>query len=463
MCGVLGILGAINLLTAKNVLQLLVHRGQDASGLAWVDEYHVHKMAKVKGAPITIPVTDNIVEMVIGSTRYPTSGDRLGGVAKEKFAQPFAFQTDFGTLSICHNGNITNIKELSDKYYHSDAEFITETLGTYINETHDLSTALTKLYETLDGSYSLVGILKDDIFCFRDSRGIRPLIFGSSADHFVFASESICLQQTGMQEISDVLPGEYIRIHQNEIKRQQLIVPQNVAHCFFEYVYFASSASVIDSRSVYRVRLNLGAQLGQELLTKGIAADYIVPVPDTSKSACETISEVLHIPLREAIMKNRSSQRTFIMPVKDARELAARSKYLFIDEFIIGKKLLIIDDSIVRGLTTKYLVQILRDKGAAEVHVAITCPPQRYACYYGVDFGTDAELIAQHDTPIEYVCEQIGANSLTYLSSDGLLRALDRKDLCTACINGNYPTPYGQQLRLLVESGSIAADSTHYE
>ncbi len=463
MCGVLGICGDTDIKTARNILQLLVHRGQDASGLAWVDDYGVHKQSKSKGAPLTITIPDEKSSLIIGSTRYPTSGNREGNVPKEKYAQPFAYQTKMGTLSLCHNGNITNIKEISNKTYQSDAEFITEYLGKYIDKTGNIERALFELSSKIDGSYSIVGIFADKMFCFRDPRGIRPLIFGKNETHFMFASESICMQQSGMSFLRDVNPGEFIIIDNNKETAKQLVTPENISHCFFEYVYFANSASVIDGQNVYSTRLKLGKYLAEQLKQKKLDIDYVVPVPDTSKSASQTLSEYLNIPLREAIMKNRSSKRTFIMPNMDTRELAARAKYLFIDKYIKNKKLLIVDDSIVRGLTTKYLIKVLRQKGAKEVHVAITSPPQRYACYYGVDFGTDKELIAKGDTSINIIKDKINADSLTYISEVNLIRALNRTDLCTACINAKYPTKFGKILREKINKGIIMDTNSHYE
>ncbi len=462
MCGVLGIQGEIQLAAAKSLLQLLVHRGQDASGLVWVDSYKVQKRSKAKGPPATIEIDDELALCVIGSTRYPTLGNRRGHVPKDKFAQPFSYQTKYGTLSLAHNGNITNMAEISEKKFQSDAELITELLGQKIDEEGSLELGLTAISRILDGAYSIVGILGNDLFCFRDSRAIRPLVFGKSSTHAVFASESICLQQAGVDVIEDVKPGEMILVTPElKVTRKQLVVPENISHCFFEYVYFASSVSDLEGRNVYATRLQLGAELASEL--KGIDVDYIVPVPDTSKAACETLSEKLDIPLREAIMKNRSSMRTFIMPGLDERERAAKSKYLFVDRFIRGKRLLIVDDSIVRGFTTMFLIKILKERGAKEVHVAITCPPQRYACYYGVDFGTDRELIARNDTPIEQIREMIGADSLAYLSIQSLKNVLKTESLCTACIDGNYPTPNGKSIRLRVLKGEMDDRTTHYE
>ena len=464
MCGVLGIQGKIQLHDAKSLLQLLVHRGQDASGLVWIDSYDVQKRAKAKGAPSEIDIDDEVSSATIGSTRYPTLGNRYGEVSKDKFAQPFSYQTKLGTLSVAHNGNITNMKDISDQVYQSDAELITELLGKKINTLGSLEEGLKAIAELLDGAYSIVGLLGNDLFCFRDPRGIRPLVIGHSKTHTVVASESICLQQSGINEFTDVAPGELVfSPRDGGIYRKQLVETKNISHCFFEYVYFASSVSNIEGKNVYETRLKLGSALAKEIEKKGIDIDYIVPVPDTSKAACETLSSDLKVPLREAIMKNRSSLRTFIMPGLNEREKAAKSKYLFVDRFIRGKKLLIVDDSIVRGFTTMYLIKILRERGAKEVHVGITCPPQRFACYYGVDFGTDNQLIAKNNTKVEDVEKIIGADTLTYLPIESMIKVIGMTTLCTACINGRYPTPNGERIRLLVKQGKLDDKNTHYE
>lgn len=464
MCGVLGIYNKLPLKISKNLLNGLINRGQDASGIVWVDNYGVHQSSKYKGVPLGIETPNESSDRTIGSTRYPTSGSREGNAETHKFAQPFSYQTKKGTLSIVHNGNITNVKELTDEIYQSDAEFITLRLGALINETDNLEYALMKLTEELDGAYSLVGIIGDDMFCFRDPRGIRPLIYGTNGFQHYMTSESSVLQQARVTEQFDINPGELIYISDGKLSRKQLVEEKNVSHCFFEYVYFAGSASTIDGKSVYTTRLNLGSYLGKQVKEKNLEIDYVIPIPDTSRTASSTVSEVLGIPLREAILKNRSAKRTFIMPGVDYRENAAKSKYLFVEDYIRGKNILIVDDSIVRGFTMKYLIKILKtDYGAKNVHVAITCPPQRFACLYGVDFGTNNELIASDNRSIEEISDIIKSDSLTYISYEGMRKSIGLDRICDACITGNYPTPHGQIIKLRVENGEIDLTKTYYE
>ncbi len=452
MCGIIGICGKeMQLNTAQNLLQLLVHRGQDASGLAWVDEYGIHRDSKVKSEPKFINIDRaDISTAIIGSTRYPTYGDRTGGSATNKFAQPFSFQTRLGSLSLAHNGQILNMSQLSDKEYSSDAELITHLLGKLINQGKSLEESIKELMLTMDGAYSCVGIIGDKLFAFRDPRGIRPIVYAQNENFCLVASESVVLQQAGFDSISVLEPGNYILFSGLQSRPVELVTSKEHTHCMFEYIYFASAASKIEDISVYQTRIALGEELALQLKERNIKADYVVPVPDTSKTAAQPISEILQIPLRDAIIKNRSSKRTFIMPTVETRIKAAMEKYLFIDSLIEGKNLLLIDDSIVRGLTLKYLIKLLKQKGANEVHVAITSPPISQACYYGVDFPTRGELIAAEKSESE-IKEEINASSLTYLSLDGLKTSLKGLEACYACIDGNYPTPFGEQLKEISE------------
>ncbi len=462
MCGIVGICGKmLKLKQAQSLLQLLVHRGQDASGLAWIDESGEHRLAKVKGQPIQIPLPDVYSSCILGSTRYPTYGKRNGDVPVDKFAQPFSVMTRLGQLSICHNGQIANIRKLSDEEYFSDAEFIANYFGKLIDEGNNLVQAAEKLMDALDGAYSITGFLEQTFFGIRDPRGIRPMVYGHQGDFVVTASESLVLQQAGLDEIKEMPPGSILVFQDNELTIHPL-VEHSKSHCMFEYVYFASAASEINERSVYVTRLRLGELLGDQIKASGIEVDAVVPVPDTSRTASQTISERLGVPLRDAILKNRSSMRTFIMPAKDERLAAAKSKYLFIEGMIRGKRLLIVDDSIIRGLTLKYLISLLRQKGAIEIHVAITNPPTRYPCYYGVDFTTNRELIASQKT-IDEIRLEIGADSLTYLTQENLRKAIGLPELCMACVNGDYPTPFGQHLKRLLDEGIILETTTHYE
>ncbi|MHA2252907.1 MAG: hypothetical protein ACXAD7_21270, partial [Candidatus Kariarchaeaceae archaeon] len=292
MCGIFGYIGVlgdkISLEIAKNLLQLLVHRGQDASGLAWVDEYGMHRDSKAKGAPFQIKTNGEFTDCFIGSTRYPTYGIRFGDLKVDKFAQPFSYQSSLGSLSLCHNGQISNIGQLTYETFLSDAEFITFKVGKLLDETNDLVTTLIKLSSELDGAYSIVGILGKRLFAFRDPRGIRPIVTGSNGSIHVVASESLVLQQAGITNIRNLKPGELMICDSDGSPPEfiQIVSPKKSTPCMFEWVYFASAASDIDKRNVYTTRLSLGKELAILIKAKNIDFDYITPIPDTSKTAC---------------------------------------------------------------------------------------------------------------------------------------------------------------------------------
>ncbi len=233
------------------------------------------------------------------------------------------------------------------------------------------------------------------------------------------------------------------------------LIEKKTAHCMFEFVYFANPASTIDSKNIYRVRLRLGKELAKQL--KDIKADYIVPVPDTSRSAAQAISEELGLPVREAIIKNRYMHRTFIMSGEGKRKKTAKQKYHFLRQLIRGKRLIVVDDSIVRGLTSQHIISQLREAGASEIHLAITCPPLRHPCFYGIDFPSVNELIAAKRR-VKEVSEFLQVDSLTYLSNHGLRTAIGIDDLCDACISGHYPTKNGTRLRATL--GESTTDQT---
>ena len=249
------------------------------------------------------------------------------------------------------------------------------------------------------------------------------------------------------------------------MKRLTIVTDKPTKHCMFEYVYFANPASVINSRSIYVSRLELGLELAKQLENKGLTRkdfDSIVPVPDTSRIAAQSLSEALGLPVREAIIKNRYMQRTFIIGEYKKRDTVAAQKYLFLQQQIQGKRLLVVDDSIVRGFTSKRIVDRLFELGAKEVHLAISCPPIRYPCYYGVDFPNDQELIAHNRTVVE-IKEFLGVTSLTYLDVDNLKRAIGSDTLCDACITGLYPTEFASSIRVQVQNGELRGRYSHYE
>ncbi|MHA1685486.1 MAG: amidophosphoribosyltransferase [Candidatus Heimdallarchaeaceae archaeon] len=462
MCGVLGIQGTTSLEQGKILLQMLTHRGQDASGIAWINGSTTKpKFAKIAGYADLLKVPQENCNILIGSTRYPTFGTRTDSENLNHYAQPFSYKTKYGHLTIVHNGNITNISVLTQKRYESDAEFLVEILGKKIEEAEgELVRAVDMLMKEVDGSYSIVGIFKDILFAFRDPRGLRPLVIGTKNKMTVIASESIVLQNMGIMEFQDVEPGELIIVDGINLKKKK-IRNNDHAHCMFEYVYFANPCSIMENSLVYSVRVRLGEILGKRIEEKNWEIDYIVPVPDTSRPATQGLAEQLQKPVREAIIKNRYLQRTFIMKSKKERVNAAKRKYLYIPEYIKGKNLLVVDDSIVRGLTSKKIIQDLRALGARKIFLAITCPPIRFPCYYGIDFPSDTELIATGHT-LKEIKEILDVDDIVYQKLDGLREAIGLNDLCIACLSGSYPTPFAAELRLRYMNGELQNHS-HYE
>ena len=471
MCGTLGILGEVSLGVARNALQLLSHRGQDASGLAWYSKASGKIIIKkAKGLPTNIEIANpgKKIPFVVGSTRYPTFGSRVGNATVGKFAQPF--ESKNGKVVIAHNGNITNIPLLSDKKYESDAEFIADYLGELLAKSGDLVQAVKEFMNSVDGSYAVAGIYTGKLFAFRDPRGIRPLVIGNNGEIAAAASESYVLEFLGIYEWEDVNPGELVVVKAQENEESAFSISKYVcksvekkAHCMFEWVYFANPCTKINGKSVYQARLDLGRKLGDQISKSSkIDYDYVVPVPDTSKIAATGIAEYTGLKFREAIIKNRTLLRTFIMPTEEKRKTAADLKYQFVVDLIKGKNLLVVDDSIVRGLTSKKIVKRLRELGANKIGFAVTSPPQKYPCYYGIDFPRETELIA-HKKTVEQIREYLGVDELFYQTVSDLKVVLKPLDICTACLTGEYPTPHARRIRELLKEGKIDPNSSHYE
>jgi amidophosphoribosyltransferase len=463
MCGVLGIRGKTSLVQGKILLQMLTHRGQDASGIAWIDKKSSNLcISKIDSYPDKLEVSDKAqTNCLLGATRYPTFGTRTDNSNIERYAQPFTIKTKIGSLAIVHNGNITNIPTLSSKDFESDTEFIVEFLGSLLEKYEgNIKDAAQDFMETVDGSYSIIGIYNKEIFMFRDPKGIRPLVYGQNSDISVISSESVVLQNLGIYDYEEIKPGELIIIREDELSRSQLF-QRDHAHCMFEYVYFANPCSIIEDKLVYDVRLNLGIELGKRIQETNLDIDYIVPVPDTSRPATQGLSETLSIPVREAIIKNRYLQRTFIMKSEEERTRVAKRKYLYSPEYIKGKRILVVDDSIVRGLTSQKIIKDLRKHRAEKIYLAVTCPAIRFACYYGIDFPTDEELIASGHN-LEEIKGILDVDELFYQSIDSLKKSIGFGDLCIACLSGSYPTPYAQEIRIRYLNGELKQRS-HYE
>ncbi|TFH07125.1 MAG: amidophosphoribosyltransferase, partial [Candidatus Thorarchaeota archaeon] len=393
MCGVLGILGNYQLHMARDLLLLLTHRGQDAAGLLWC-ENGVMKTSKAMGNPGKIEVPEISMSHILGSTRYPTTGKRVVSTEDlDAFVGPF----NVDEISMTHNGNITNMSAVSDVVYDCDSEFLAQRLSHHLKANNgNLPDSFRQLDVEVDGSYSLTGLYQGKLFAYRDHHGFKPLVFGRTKDTTIVASESTVLDMADVPIERDVYPGELL-IFDKKGTMESHSISQNSAHthCFFEYVYFAHPAAKMENQLVYDVRFRLGRALAQSFLKRNLEVpDYVVPVPDTSRPAAQAMAETLSVPMREIILKNRYLGRTFILRSQEERNSMARNKYIYLDDKIAGKTILVVDDSIVRGTTAKMIIADLKKKGAAKVYFAATCPPQTHPCYYGIDIATDSELIA---------------------------------------------------------------------
>lgn len=461
LCGVLGILGKCTPKRASELLLLLTHRGQDASGLLWRENGEI-QTAKAMGSPAEISVPYTSTNMILGSTRYPTSGRR---VASEGDLDTFVGPFQIGDISLTHNGNVTNMAAVSERKYDCDCQFLAERLSAHLRTyNNNLPRAFASLEAEADGAFSLVGIHDGRMFAYRDCRGFKPLVFGRTTDRTVIASESTVLDMAGIPLERDVYPGELVIFGEGQAMESHSVSQSKAhAHCFFEYVYFAHPAATMESRLVYDVRFRLGRSLARTFSRLGLdPPDYVVPVPDTSRPAAQAMAEVLSVPMREIILKNRYLGRTFITRTPEERDAMARSKYLYLDGKIRGKNILCVDDSVVRGTTARMIVADLRRRGASKVYFAATCPAQAHACYYGIDIATDRELIAS-SSDTDGIADYIQADALIYQEMDAIENAIGMKDLCLACIDGHYPTEHARKIRSQINERNPTGSARDYE
>ncbi|MFX1536837.1 MAG: amidophosphoribosyltransferase [Promethearchaeota archaeon] len=425
-------------------LVMLQHRGQESAGISVHDG---KEMATHKGPGLVTEAFDaQRLSCVfgykgIGHVRYSTAGTK--SIIE---AQPLVVQTSRVSFAFGFNGNISNNETLREyllkKGYVfgtlTDTEVITRLIIDSFNGTRDLPDAIQYSMEKLAGAYSVLLLTKEgEIIAFRDPLGFRPLVLGkTNVGTSLVASEDVAFRATGGQLVDDVKPGELVILGDNGIKRHHLI-KQEPKYCMFEYVYFARPDSNINGFDVYTRRERLGRILAQQCPAD---ADIVIPVPDSGRIAALGYSDESGIPYREGLTKNRFIWRTFIIPGQANREKAVFLKLNVVKEIVHGKKVVLIDDSIVRGTTMRGMVKLLRAGGAREVHVRSSCPPLIAPCFMGIDFPSQEELIAGHKTPTE-IKRIVGADSLEYMPLDGLIEALEipKNNLCLACLTKEYP------------------------
>ncbi|AQS59783.1 amidophosphoribosyltransferase [Desulforamulus ferrireducens] len=442
-CGVFGIYGA-GLDVAKLTyygLYALQHRGQESAGIAVANGQRV-ELQKGMGLVAEVFTGHSLDKLTghvaIGHVRYSTTGG-----SQPLNAQPLVFRYAKGMIGLAHNGNLTNVGELRSQLAYSgsvfqsstDSEVLVNLIARY--NANSLEEALMKCMIDVKGAYSLLVITEDSLYAARDPHGFRPLCLGRLGQGYVVASESCALTTVGATFIRDLEPGEIIRIDGDGLSSTQGLRAKNPAHCIFEYIYFARPDSTMDGFNVNRVRREMGRQLAREYQ---VEADIVIPVPDSGVAAARGYAEEAGIPFEEGLMKNRYIGRTFIQPTQQMREIGVRLKLNAIREVLEGKRVVMVDDSIVRGTTSQKLVAMLREAGAKEVHLCISSPPVLRSCYYGIDTSDEQELIAAQK-PLEEIRKTIQADGLHYLSKDGLLDIFAPKQncFCTACFDGSYP------------------------
>lgn len=446
-CGVFGVYNTRAEDTSKLIyygLFALQHRGQESAGIAVSDNQQVNYY-KDEGLVQEVfdPKLLNFLHGVhgIGHVRYSTTG----GTTYEN-AQPVVIVSSKGQMALAHNGNLVNTAELMSELESqgatfqssTDSETILKLVAKNTMDTGDVIEAIKKTMEVIRGGYSILLLTPDKLYAFRDPMGLRPLIMGKLEESYVFASESCAIDSIKGDVVRDVRPGEIICVDKDGVHSEQTTVDSTHV-CSFEYVYFARTDSVIDGLNVYQSRVNMGHQLFKET---GRIADIVIDIPDSGTSAALGYSQASGVPFNKGFYRNAYIGRTFISPKQDMREIGVNFKLSPIRQNVEGKSVIMIDDSIVRGTTITRIVKSLRRAGAREVHVMITSPPVKYSCYYGIDTPDRSKLIAAKK-PVEDIAIEIGADSLSYLSHDGLRASLSKSGLgnCMACFDGNYPVP----------------------
>src|SRR5579875_803924 len=432
-------------------LYALQHRGQESAGIVTTDGQTLHQRRHT--GLVQNFREEDLAELpgyaAIGHTRYSTTGSN-----RIENAQPFLVDGTLGQLALAHNGNLTNTLALLDRLLSdgeqldstSDSEMIARLLGSAPGS--DYVEKLRRVMPLLQGAYSLTILTPTAVIGVRDPHGVRPLTLGRLQDHWVLASESCAIETLGGVAERDVEPGEIIIIDGDGPDGLHSHVGQESqqrAGCLFEYIYFARPDSVIANRSLYLARQRMGQRLAEEFKPD---ADVVIGVPDSATPAAQGYAAARGLPYAEGLVKNRYIGRTFIQPDQRLRQLGVKMKFNALGAVLDGKRVVMIDDSIVRGTTVRPLVKLLRDAGAREVHLAISSPPFRFPCYLGLDVARRSELIAARLPDTKDICREVGADSLHYLSLEGLMDAidLDHSSFCVGCFTGTYPMPVQMDL-----------------
>ncbi|MBG9585904.1 amidophosphoribosyltransferase [Cytobacillus firmus] len=441
-CGVFGIWGHQD---ASQItyygLHSLQHRGQEGTGMVVTDGKKL-KGIKGEGLVTEIFTADAMKELegkaAIGHVRYATAGG--GGYEN---VQPLLFNSQSGSLALCHNGNLVNATALKHQLEGQGSIFQTssdtEVLAHLIKRAgfSSLKDRVKNALSMIKGAYAFLIMTETELMVALDPNGMRPLSLGKIGDAYAVASETCAFDVVGAEFIRDILPGELLIIDDNGFRSEMFAMASNIAMCTMEYVYFSRPDSNINGINVHTARKNLGKQLALEVPIEG---DVVTGVPDSSISVAIGYAEASGIPYEMGLIKNRYVGRTFIQPSQSLREQGVKMKLSPVRGVVEGKRVIMVDDSIVRGTTSRRIVTMLKEAGATEVHVLISSPPIKNPCFYGIDTSTKEELIAGNHS-VEEIREIIGADTLTFLSTEGMVKAIGRKDgQCLACFTGQYPT-----------------------
>jgi amidophosphoribosyltransferase len=444
MCGIVGIVDAGGVsFPLYYALYALQHRGQESAGISTFEgtTLYMHKGQGLVAEVFNSHILQGLRGTAgIGHVRYPTTGSKV-----PENVQPFKFHYQGLDLAIAHNGNLVNTVELREEYERrgqifcttTDTEIIASVIADAFRTSKSMEDAVRLCMRRLRGSYAVVALVNGVVYAFRDPLGIKPLCIGRIDGGYIVASESVAIDALDGTLVRDGRPGERVCIDESGLSSVQIATANRTAHCIFEYIYFARADSVMDGKLVYDVRRKIGQDLYD---ADPIEADIACPVPDSGIAYAAGYAERSGTPFVEGLMKNRYMGRTFIMPTQQQRERAVRIKLNTVRGNLKDRKVVLIDDSIVRGTTSRRIVNMIRDAGAEEIHLRVGSPPIIAPCYLGVDMPTRAELIASGQE-IEAVRESIGATSLTYVPLEDLVEAVgcDERNLCTGCLTGCYP------------------------
>ena len=451
-CGVFGVFGHKDAVKLTYFgLYALQHRGQESAGIV---SSTGKSMYEHKGMGLVPEIFDEAVlnelhgHIAIGHVRYSTTGSSI-----IRNAQPFSASHAGKTLAIAHNGNLINAKEVRRDLEKKgslfqttmDSEIIVHLLAR--NAHRGIEEAIVTTVSTIEGAYSCVVMTEDSLIAFRDPHGFRPLCLGHLDQGFIVASETCALDLIDAVYVREVDPGEILIINDHGLQSIKPLPERKKSFCIFEYIYFARPDSTIFGQTVYGVRKRLGQRLALE---NSIEADFAMPFPDSGNYAAIGFCQESGIPLEMGIIRNHYVGRTFIEPAQSMRDFGVRVKLNPVRDILDGKRVVIVEDSIIRGTTSKTRIKTVRQAGAREIHMVVSCPPHRHPCFYGIDFSTKGELIASEHS-VEEIRAFIGLDSLCYLSLDGMLAAtgLENDQFCLACFNGEYPIQPRQGLSKL--------------